>query len=82
VAVTGVSLDQTSLSMNVSDTETLAAAVAPANATNKDVAWASDDDTVATVVGGLVTAIGAGTCTITVATDDGSFTDTCSVTVS
>jgi hypothetical protein len=82
VAVTGVSLDQNSLAMSVSDTEQLTATVSPADATDKSVTWTSSDDDVATVVDGLVTAVGAGTATITVETVDGGFTDSCSVTVS
>lgn len=68
--------------MNVSDTETLTATVAPTDATVQTVTWSSSDDNVATVEDGLVTAIGAGTATITVTTVDGGFTDTCEVTVS
>jgi hypothetical protein len=83
IPVTGVSLDQNSLTMNVSDVETLIATISPANASNQDVTWNSDDGSVATVdQGGNVLAIGAGSCNITVTTDDGSFTDVCVVTVS
>jgi hypothetical protein len=82
IAVTGVSLDQSSLSMTDGDTEQLTATVSPANATDKAVTWASSNDSVATVVDGLVTAEGAGSATITVETADGGFTDQASVTVS
>ena len=82
-AVTGVTLDQTSLDMKVGDTETLTATVAPTDATNKAVTWKSSKESVATVdADGKVTAVGAGTATITVTTTDGSFTATCTVTVS
>ena len=83
IAVTGVSLNKTSLDMHFGDTETLNPTIAPATATNKAVSWESDDTKVATVTSdGLVTAVGPGTCTITVTTDDGDFTATCDVTVS
>ena len=83
IAVTGVSLNKTSLDMYFGDTETLSPTIAPATATNKAVTWESDDTKVATVSSdGLVTAVGIGTCTITVKTDDGDFTATCDVTVS
>ncbi len=80
--VTGVTLDQTSLTLTEGDSETLSATVEPDNATNKNVTWASDNESVATVdVNGVVTAVGAGTATITVTTEDGDFTATCEVTV-
>lgn len=83
VAVTGVTLDQTSLDMKVGDSETLTATVAPTDASNKAVTWKSSKESVATVdADGKVTAVGAGTATITVTTTDGSFTATCTVTVS
>jgi uncharacterized protein YjdB len=69
--------------MNVTDTETLVATIAPAGATNQGVVWSTDGSSVADVdQGGNVLAIGSGTCNITVTTDDGNFTDTCAVTVS
>jgi hypothetical protein len=82
VAVTGVSLDQNSLAMDEDDTEQLTATVSPNDAADKTVTWSSSDSGVATVVDGLVTAIGTGTATITVETVDGGYTDTCSVVVS
>ena len=81
VAVTGVSLSQSSLTMNVGDTATLTAAVAPENATVSSVEWASSDASVASVSNGAVTALKAGTATIGVKTVDGGFTATCAVTV-
>ncbi|MGN0812590.1 MAG: Ig-like domain-containing protein [Candidatus Coproplasma sp.] len=84
VAVTGVTLDQTTASLKMGATEsvTLTATVAPANATNKAVSWASDNTSVATVdQSGVVTAVSAGTATITVTTADGNKTATCVVTV-
>ena len=82
VAVTGVSLDQTTLEMTVGDADvTLVATIEPADAANKDVTWASDDDGVASVADGVVTAVGAGNATITFKTHDGGYTATCNVTV-
>ena len=82
VAVTGVSLSKTSLSLVEGGSETLTATVAPTNATNKAVSWKSSDTGVATVDNsGKVTAVKAGSATITVTTTDGSKTATCSVTV-
>lgn len=65
VAVESVSLDKTSLSLEEGATETLSATVLPENATDKTVTWESSDKEVATVEEGVVTAIKAGTATIT-----------------
>lgn len=81
VNVESVSLDKTSATLEVGETETLVATVLPANATNKNVTWSTDAPTVATVDNGTVTAVGAGNATITVTTVDGSKTATCAVTV-
>ncbi len=60
----------------------LTATVLPADATNKSVTWASDDEEVATVdAEWLVTAVADGTCTITVTTVDWEFTAECDITV-
>ena len=80
-SVTGVALDKTSAEMVEGDEITLTATVSPANATNKNVSWSSSDNTVATVADGKVTALKAGTVTITVTTADGGKTASCSVTV-
>ena len=82
VAVTGVTLNKTSLSLVEGNSETLTATVSPDNATNKAVSWKSSDASIASVDGtGKVTAVKAGSATITVSTTDGSKTATCSVSV-
>ncbi len=81
VAVTGVSLNKSSMTLTEGGSETLTASVAPSNATNTGVSWSSSNTGVATVNGGQVTAVKAGTATITVTTSDGGKTATCSVIV-
>ena len=82
VPVTGVTLSQTAVTLDIDQSITLTAAVAPENATNKAVTWASDKTDVATVdANGKVTAVAAGTANITVTTADGGKTATCAVTV-
>src|SRR5665648_140106 len=82
VAVTGVTLDQASMTLTAGEaTRTLVATVAPATATNKSVTWSSSAPEVATVVDGVVTPIIEGAATITVTTVDGGFTATCELTV-
>lgn len=82
VKVAGVTLNTTNLSMKVGDApQTLTATVTPVDAANKTVRWKSSDEAVVTVNDGVVTAVGKGTATITVTTEDGSKTATCIVTV-
>jgi len=82
VTVTGVTLSPSDFVLFVGKTLYLEAAVEPADATNKTVKWSTSDDRVATVNhAGEVTAVAPGTATITVTTDDGRFTATCTVTV-
>jgi len=82
VPITGVNIQQESLSLNVSDQETLTVNILPDNATNKNVTWISEEEDIATVdENGQVTGISQGETTITVITDDGHFTDDCLITV-
>ncbi|MBQ1649149.1 MAG: Ig domain-containing protein, partial [Bacteroidales bacterium] len=83
ISVTGVSLNKNSLNMEEGESESLVATIAPSNATNKAVNWTSSAPGVATVDGnGKVTAVKAGSATITVTTSDGSKTSKCEVKVS
>ena len=84
--VEGVSLNKTSTTLIIiggtSQTEQLIATVTPADAVNKNVTWTSSNPAVATVSDtGLVTAVAKGTTTITVRTEDGGYTATCTVKV-
>lgn len=82
VPVTGVTVTPATGSIAVGGTLALTAVVAPDDATDKSVTWGTSDDSVATVSdAGVVTGVGVGSATITVTTTDGSFTATCSVTV-
>ena len=81
VPVENVTLNKTELHLDVGNSETLVATVTPDNATDKAVTWTSSNTSVATVQNGTVTAVSAGTATITVATEDGGFTANCTVTV-
>ena len=82
IKVTGVTLDRQTIGMTEGETASLAATVAPANASDKSVTWSSDAKEVATVDGeGKVTALKAGEATITVTTKDGGKTASCKVTV-
>ena len=55
IAVTGVTLNRTTTTILMGETEQLYAIVAPANATNRNVTWSSSDTAVATVSATAVT---------------------------
>ncbi|MDO4191655.1 MAG: Ig-like domain-containing protein [Erysipelotrichaceae bacterium] len=82
VPVTGITLSQNTLSLNKGDTYQLASNIQPADATDKTVTWQSSDTAVAAVDNtGKVTAVSNGTAAITATSNDGGYTDTCTVTV-
>ena len=83
VSVSQITLNKTSTSISVGNSETLTATVAPENAANKALKWASSDEDVATVApDGTVTAVKVGTATITATATDGSGKSAvCTVTV-
>ncbi len=82
ISVTGVSLNKTSLALEIGSSEQLTASVQPENAENKSVAWASSDASVASVAeDGTVTALAEGSAQITVTTADGAKTASCTVSI-
>ena len=85
VPVTGVSLDKNSLALAPQETSSLVASISPSNATDKTVTWTTSSNKVTLTPNGLnctVTGVSDGNATITVTTNDGSYTATCSVVVS
>ena len=82
VKATGISLTQTSLTLNQNDSVTLSAAVTPANASNKAVTWTCSNQDVATVDNaGKISAIYPGIAKITATSQDGGGSASCTVTV-
>ena len=81
ILATDINLSNTTLNLNVADTTTLTAEVVPNNANNLSIVWSSSNDSVATVVGGLVTAITPGTAVITATSGDSEASRSCTVTV-
>ena len=80
IAVTGVTLDQSSASLWVGETQQLTAVITPSDATNQNVSWSSSNPAIATVsTDGLITAVGKGVATVTALTEDGGYKATCSV---
>lgn len=82
VAPTGLALSKSALSLMTGGSENLVATFTPSNATNKAIAWTSENDAVATVSDGMVTGVGIGSTTITATSSaDGSVLATCAVSV-
>jgi len=82
VSVTGIELTTTSRNMYAGDQYILQTIIKPDNATDKSVTWTSSNPAIATVdENGIVTALKAGTTTITATTNDGGFKANCIITV-
>lgn len=80
--VTSITFDKTSLVLAAGTSETITATVLPEKATHKNLVWTSDNLAVATVEGGVVTAVAIGTANVTATATDGSdVSATCAVTV-
>lgn len=82
IEVAGITVNPTTITATLGDSEkkTINVTFDPTNATNKTVTWTTSNNEVATVANGEVTIVGAGTCNITVTTNNGK-TATCVVTV-
>jgi len=82
IPVTGVTLNQSTLSLHPTNIATLSANIIPSNATNKSVVWSSTSTLIATVNSvGVVTAVSPGTATINATTLYGGFIASCQVTI-
>ena len=79
VPCTGIVLSADTLSFTTTDTQTLSVVVSPDNCTDT-VTWSVSPSRIVTVVNGVVTPVSNGECTITATC--GSYSDTCTVTVS
>ncbi len=82
VKVSGISLDNVNLSVQVGEAKTLTAFLLPSDASNKEVTWESADQSIATVANGTVTGVAMGTTTITATSlSDALVKTTCEVLV-
>lgn len=79
--VTGVTLEDEKVTLQENETLQLQAVVSPSNATNPSLIWSSDDESIAKVANGLVTAISVGEAIIKVITVDGDFEDSIEILV-
>lgn len=82
VHVSSIALDRTSLNLAVGEYATLKATVLPENAEDRSFNWRSSNQSIARIdADGRVSALSAGTVTITATTTDGGLTAACEVTV-
>ena len=84
ISVNGVSLNASTNSIMPSDVETLTATISPANASNKNVIWSVNNNNVTINPSGLsceVTGVNIGTSIVTVTTEDGNYSASCTFTI-
>ncbi len=82
IPIESITMDKTTLKLQVGESATLTATILPENATIKDVTWMSGDETVATVSPtGVVTAVGPGTTWVSAMTFDPEHQASCEVSV-
>lgn len=79
IAVESITLNKTTLTLSVNQQEILSASYLPENATSPTIVWKSSDEAVVTVANGEVTAVSAGSATVTARC--GECVATCEVTV-
>ena len=80
IDVKNISLNKTSVELNVGETVDLVATITPSDATNKNISWSSSDNNIATVENGKITAKNPGSVTIE-ARSNNNITATCKVNV-
>ena len=81
VSVTGLSLNQTSQTLSVGETLQLTPVFTPTDATNQNVYWCTDNDTIISMQNGLVQALNAGVDTVRCISEDGDFEAKCVIIV-
>lgn len=81
-AVRAVSINTNAATMYLGDDMQFEAIITPSNATNTNVSWKSADSSIVSIdKNGKATAKGLGTTTITVTSEEGGYTNTCTVVV-
>lgn len=76
-----ITIEPTTKVVKVNDTFEIKATILPENVSNPAITWESEDDKIATVSAGTVTAVSVGTVLIKATTVEGNLTATCRVTV-
>jgi hypothetical protein len=82
ISVMGITLNPTSMSVQLNSSDKIIANVAPVSATSKVVLWQTSNDLVVTVdANGWITGVSLGTATVTATTVDGGYSAICNITV-
>lgn len=81
IPVESITISQKTATVQIKRSIVLSSTILPANATNRNRFWSSDNTAVAIVAAGMVTGVSEGTATITVTSEDGNKSDSCLVTV-
>lgn len=81
IPVSSVSFVTKDVELGIGYQKTLTVNITPSNASNTNLLWSSSNEEVATINDGVLKGIGEGNCVITVTSEDGSFSDTCNVTI-
>lgn len=82
IHVSGITLDSTSMTLVVGESDVIVATLSPADAENQNIIWSSENASVARVNGGTVTASGPGVTNIVAKSDDnGLVSAVCRITV-
>ncbi len=82
VEVTGLEIEEQSLTIQLEESYKLNAIISPSNATIKELSWISNKSSVATVDSkGIVKGVGIGSATITATSYNGNFSATSNITV-
>ncbi len=81
ISAGGITLNKTELNMKVGESYTLTATVSPENTPNKNVIWSIDKPEIAKVENGVVTALSAGTATVTAKSESGNYKAQCKLNI-
>lgn len=82
VPVSSISLDLSSVKLTIGKSAQLNTTISPSDATNQNVTWSSENNDIVSVTNdGVITANQLGSTTVSVTTEDGGFSDSCTVNV-
>ena len=88
ISVTGITLSESEITVNIGYSKTICATIFPGNASNQNINWTTSDDSIAVIawpvenkLKGFIIGYSEGTAIITATTEDGNFSASCVVEV-